>query len=119
MNQTEHLLTCVAEESEEIAQVALAQIGLRLSQAAHKALRFGLDDGYPGTEQTNRDDLVREANDLLGVLELMEEAGIALPGLRDREAIEAKKAKVRRWMAHAEKLGTLQPDTNNGAGETG
>jgi hypothetical protein len=54
MNIHEHLLTCLAEESGEIAQ------------AAHKALRFGIDDGYPGTERTNRRDIVQEVNDLIG-----------------------------------------------------
>ena len=102
MDRKEHLLTCVAEEGGEVAQVALS-----LSQAAHKALRFGPDDGYPGTERTNRSDLVREVNDLIGVLEAMQEEGVELPGLYDRATIEQKKAKVRKWMDHAIDLGTL------------
>ena len=45
MNHSEHMLTCVAEECSEVAQISL-----RLAQAANKALRFGLHDGYPDTE---------------------------------------------------------------------
>ncbi len=102
MNSAEHLLTCVNEESGEIAQIAL-----RLSQATCKALRFGLDDGYPGTDRTNRMDLVREVNDLIGALEGLVEAGVELPGLFDRAAIEAKKAKISKWMEHAKARGAL------------
>lgn len=102
MNAQEHLLTCVAEEGNEVAQIAS-----RISQAAHKALRFGLDDGYPDTDRTNRSDLVREVNDLIGALEALQEAGVALPGLYDRAAIDAKKAKIKKWMGYAEGKGTL------------
>lgn len=103
MNEAEHLLTCVNEESGEIAQIAL-----RISQATCKALRFGLNDGYPGTDRTNRMDLVREVNDLIGSLEGLVAAGVELPGLFGRKAIEAKKAKIIKWMSHAEKVGALQ-----------
>lgn len=102
MNRTEHLLVCLAEEGGEVAQIAG-----RISQAAHKALRFGIEDGYPGTERTNRGDMVQEVNDLLGVLELMAEQGIQLDGLFDRNAIEAKKAKVRKFMGYATERGCL------------
>ena len=57
MNRTEHLLACLAEECAEVAQ------------AVGKALRFGLDDGYPGTDRKNADDIAKELNlnDLSGV----------------------------------------------------
>jgi len=102
VNHSEHMLTCVAEECSEVAQISL-----RLAQAANKALRFGLHDGYPDTERTNRNDLVREFNDLVGALEGLQECGVELPGLFDRTAIDAKKAKILKWMEHAESLGTL------------
>jgi hypothetical protein len=102
MTPTEHVLAVVEEECGEVAEIAL-----RMSRAASKALRFGPEDGYPGTERTNRSDLVREFNDLLGSLELMQEQGIELPGLFDRAAIDAKKARVRQWMEHARSLGRL------------
>ncbi|MEL0169841.1 MAG: hypothetical protein VW877_17110 [Pseudomonadaceae bacterium] len=96
MNVLEHLLVCAAEESGEVGQ------------AAHKALRFGLDDHNPKTLRTNRSEIVAEVNDLLGTLELIQEQGIELPGLFDREAIESKKARVLAWMNHAKANGTLQ-----------
>lgn len=99
MNKQEHFLVCLAEEAGEIA--------LAVGQASHKALRFGLDDGYPGTGRTNRGDIVQEVNDLMGVLELMQENGMELTGLFDRAAIDAKKEKVRKWMKYAEERGCL------------
>lgn len=95
MNLLEHLLTCTAEEGGEV------------SQAAHKALRFGLDDINPKTQRTNRADIVAEFNDLVGVLELLQEQGVELPGLFDREAIESKKQRVRHWLGHSAVVGTL------------
>lgn len=96
MNLTEHLLTCAAEE------------GCEIGQAGHKALRFGLDDINPKSRQTNRQDLVTEVNDLLGVLEMLQEHGVELPGLFDRRAIEAKKLRVLTWMEHSLAVGALQ-----------
>ncbi len=96
MNITEHLLVCANEE------------GLEIGQAADKALRFGLHDGYPETDRTNISDFVNEVNDLVGVLELMQENGIELPHLFDRLAIDAKKARVTKYMDVARRLGTLQ-----------
>lgn len=107
MNTQEHLLTCVGEEAVEIVQ-----IGTRISQATSKALRFGLDDGYPQTDRTNRSDLVREVNDLIGALEALQDAGVELPGLFDRTAIEAKKARIAHWMEHAKNTGALQTTTS-------
>lgn len=96
MNLREYLLTCTAEE------------GCEIGQAGHKALRFGLDDINPKTGNSNRKDLVTEVNDLLGVLELLQENGIELPGLFGRDAIEAKKLRVLAWMKHSEAVGALQ-----------
>jgi hypothetical protein len=107
MTPQEHLLVSLMEESAEIAQVAN-----RITHAAAKALRFGLDDGYPGTDRTNRTDLVREVNDLLGVLEALQEAGVELPGLFDRQMIETKKSRIKRWMDYAreqESFGEEEP----------
>ena len=96
MNVIEHLLTCLAEE------------GCEISQAVHKAQRFGLDDINPKSGQSNRKDIVAEVNDLLGAVELLIENGVELPGLFDREAIEAKKARIKTWMNHSEMVGALQ-----------
>lgn len=76
-------------------------------QAATKAQRFGLDDGYPGTDRTNRQDLVNESNDLIGALEHLSERE-ELQGLFDRKMIDAKKEKIKKWHQHAIITGALQ-----------
>ena len=96
MDLIEHLLTCTAEE------------GCEIGQAGHKALRFGLEDINPKTGKSNRLELVAEVNDLMGALELLQENGVELPGLFDRDAIEAKKARVLYWLEHSKSVGTLQ-----------
>jgi len=53
--QQEYLLICLMEECGEIIQ------------AASKALRFGLDNNYPGTDRTNVGDISKEFNDLYAV----------------------------------------------------
>lgn len=112
MNTKEHILVCVNEEAVEISQVAMqmALSASRMAQVADKALRFGVDDARPGTDLTNRKELVREFNDLIGTLELLQEVGIELPGLFERAEIDAKKARVKTWMSYAEKVGTLNED---------
>lgn len=95
MNLLEHLLTCTAEEGGEV------------SQAAHKALRFGLDDINPKTQRTNLQDIVSEFNDLIGALELLQEEGVNLQGLYDRQAIDSKKARIKHWLGHSKSVGTL------------
>ena len=97
MNRIEHLLTCVAEECAEV------------QQAVTKALRFGLNDGYPGTNRTNLGDLKKEITDLCAVLEMLEDEGILYVEGTRRKEIDQKKAKVCEFMRYAEKVGTLEP----------
>ena len=97
MNRTEHLLACLAEECAEV------------QHAVAKAMRFGLDDGYPGADSTNAQDIAREFADVLAVVEMLEEAG-ALERQTDAHAIERKKARVSEYMAYAEQCGTLTPN---------
>ena len=101
MNRTEHLLTCLAEEAAEVAH--------RVS----KALRFGLDEVQPGQKLTNAQMIEQELNDLIAVADmLMEFRVLTKPHMiPDFEAqIEAKKARVERFMEYAERRGTLRPD---------
>lgn len=53
------------------------------------------------------DVLVAELNDLAAVVELLQAAGVDLPGLHDRGAIEAKKDKVRKFMGYAKERGAI------------
>ena len=89
MTEIEHLLTCLAEEAAEIAQ------------AATKALRFGVQTEFDG--ETNSVAITREIDDLAAIIDLPIEAGaIKKPGVFvSRDAIEAKKRRVREYMAIA------------------
>ena len=104
MNTAEHIMVCGAEEAGEVAVAALA-----VAKALHKGLRFGLDDVHPGHGATAIEVLVAELNDLTATVEMLQDEGIVLPGLHDRDAIEAKKKRVRTWMDHAEHRGFLLP----------
>lgn len=87
----------------------MIQIGCRLGQAAHKALRFGLDDGYPGTDRTNRRDLINEAHKLLAAMNLFVSKAMGQEKLIDRKLIETKKAKVKKFMGYAVERSCLTP----------
>lgn len=97
MNRSEHLLTIVAEEAVEVAQ------------RATKALRFGLDEVQPGQQLSNLQRLMGEVYDLLGSLEMLHRAAGRHMGI-DLDAVEAKKAKVEKFLAYSLELGTLQAD---------
>lgn len=97
MNRTEHLLACLAEECAEV------------QHAVAKALRFGLDDGYPGSSSTNAQDIARELVDLLAVVGMLESENI-IEVPRDTVAINRKKDKVRNYMDYAESVGSLTPN---------
>lgn len=99
MNRQEHLLTCLAEEAGEVVQ------------AVGKALRFGLKDGYPGTDRTNENDLKIEMAQLRAVFMMLMDEGFLT--LEDDEiekgnaVIKAKVAKVNEYMAYAIRRGAL------------
>lgn len=95
MNRTEHLLICLAEECAEV------------QQAITKALRFGLDDGYPNAGTTNAQEIGREFIDVVAVMEMLVDFGvIKLPPNRLART-EQKKSRVTEYMVYAEQRGSL------------
>lgn len=94
MNRTEYLLVCLSEECAEI------------QQAVDKALRFGLDVGFPGGKTTNAEDIAQEWVDAIGVMEMLEDDKI-IKNIVTQENINKKKNKVNSYMKHSRKLGTL------------
>ncbi len=104
MNYLEHILTCAAEECGEV------------SKEIHKALRFGLDDqvtldpnGPRGTTgPTNRDKIVEELNDLIGVVRMLETCGALPHDWQDAERQARKVAKVSAYMGYARRVGALE-----------
>lgn len=96
MNRREHLLTISVEECGEVAQ--------RLT----KLLRFGPDEVQPDEHAnpeklTNRERVLREYADLVGVLEM---AGFSVDEL-DGAWIDAKKSKVAKYLEYSKAQGTL------------
>lgn len=96
MELKEYYFTCLNEEAGEVIQ------------ASCKCQRFGEQDGYPNTERTNISDLTKEINDVLAIVELLKEEGVVFDGLYSREQIEAKKVRVKKWLQHSIKMGTLK-----------
>lgn len=104
MNFYEYLLTCTAEEGGEI------------SKECHKALRFGLDDkitldprGPRGTTgPTNREKLISELNDLLGVVAMLEDYDLIPTSWRDPVAQDNKRKKVLAYAQYAARVGAMQ-----------
>jgi NTP pyrophosphatase (non-canonical NTP hydrolase) len=93
MNRTEHLLTILGEECAEVAQ------------RCSKAVRFGLEESQPGQEKTNAERISEEMSDLIGVFEMLL-ASSSVP-LMSGDLIEAKKAKVEKYLAYSKHCGTL------------
>jgi hypothetical protein len=97
MNAQEHILTCLAEEGAEITHIT------------SKCLRFGLDDRNvldPGGP-TNRERLVMEVNDLLGVCRVLVNEGVLPKDWEDFGQQVEKIAKLKKFMKYAESKGTI------------
>lgn len=95
MTRDEHLYTIAGEEGVEIAQ------------RCSKAVRFGGDEVQPGQDLNNRQRILQEFADLVGTLELLGlDVGIPVYSAL-RPWIDAKKAKVERFLDYSRECGTL------------
>lgn len=94
MTKKELLLTVLSEECVETAQ--------RVS----KAIRFGLNEIQEGQSLNNSERLIYEFNDILAMMEILKEEGL-INNVIDREAIEKKKIKVKKYLDYSIKLGTV------------
>lgn len=97
MTRTEHLLAILIEECGEV------------SQGTTRALRFGLRDIGPGQESTNAERIMAEYADLLAVVEMLLEDRSLPKHVEIGAMINAKKAKVEKFLEYSSKVGTLQP----------
>lgn len=100
MNKKEHLLTILSEESVEVALEMLQGL-LQFVQRITKALRFGINEVQEGQDRTNLDRLRQEFAEILAVYEML---GFEAP---NREAIEAKKLRVEKYLQLSKEQGTL------------
>lgn len=95
MNREEHLYVIAAEEGVEVAQ------------RCTKAARFGSLEIQPGQALDNRDRILQEFADLVGVLEMLG-FDVGIPEhAKLRPWIEAKKQKVEHFLAYSREVGTL------------
>ena len=97
MNNTEYLLTQLADECVEVAH------------DVHKALHFGLHDHnvLNPTGPSNVERICAELNDLMGVIDMCQRKGI-LPDWSNPTAQGEKRLKVAKFMRYARECGTLQ-----------
>lgn len=97
MTKVEHLLVILMEECAEVAK------------EASKALRFGLQDQYGESGETNAQRIMREYCDLTAAMHmLMEENALVLPSYTEvKERQNAKIAKVNRFLEYSNSVGRL------------
>lgn len=102
MKEFEHLLVCLSEECAEVIQ------------AVSKALRFGLDDGYPDRETDNRTDIENEIVDVLAVVTMLDEIGVTnlwnSEGASENigRSMALKVLKKRKYIDYAKANGTIE-----------
>lgn len=94
MNKQQYLLIKLAEEASEVAQIAL------------KTAQFGLHETYPGQPKSNIDRVLAEVTDLLAILEMLD-VELELKISIDREEVEKKMTKVRKYLAISRELGEV------------
>ena len=98
-NEKEHLLAVLAEELGEV------------QKHCHKAIRFGLDDRDPtiAFSLPESELIVIEMQDVYAALEMLSERGLVRV-FSNRSAINAKKAKVLKYLDYARRAGALVDD---------
>lgn len=94
MNRTQHLLSKLAEECAEVAQIAI------------KTALFGMDDIWDSFTITNRQRIHAELNDLMSIIDMLNnEAGLSFT--RDENDISLKKERVNFFAEYSKKRGLL------------
>lgn len=97
MNRIEHLLTCLTEECEEVGQRVC------------KAQRFSLGEVQPGQPLSNAARIVEELKDLIAVAEMLRTSDAIPDFMPSLAEIDAKAAKVEKYMEVARANGALTP----------
>lgn len=100
MNRAEYLLTCLAEECDEVGQRVC------------KALRFSLSEVQPeqefGHEFDNAERIVLELEDLLAVAKILRDERVLRAPVITPDLVARKLNKIERFMAISREQGTLQ-----------
>lgn len=91
MTKQQYLLQKLIEECSEVQKDTC------------KALIFGLDNGYPGTTETNQQRIEREVQDLYTILQMLkDECGFDFTP--DADKIQEHHHKVNHYFAYANEL---------------
>ena len=96
MNKEQYLLIKLAEECNEVAQIAL------------KAAQFGLDNIKPEQLLTNRERLNSEIGDIIVIIALLDGNDSFHLDEESDEILFAKKAKVEKYLGVSMTLGKVQ-----------
>jgi hypothetical protein len=95
MNETEHFLSCLAEE------------GCETGQRVSKALRFGLKQTQHGHHMNNAERITEEAKDFIAVAHILYEEGVIPFPYPTQAEIDAKRARIVKLMAVGREHGVL------------
>lgn len=94
LNREQYLLTKLAEEASEIAQIAL------------KTQQFGMNEICPQFPETNKQRIRKELNDLLGVIEMLNRE-YEFNFIPDDNEIAAKINKVNKYYNYSIECGQV------------
>lgn len=94
MNKVQYLLCKLAEEASEVSQIAL------------KSQQFGLEETY--IDESNRERICNELNDLLGVVEVLNKYGLHY--YPDEVAIKNKEIKMENYFKYSKECNQTQGD---------
>lgn len=97
LSKREHLLVCLMEECNEVAQ------------AASKCIRFGDADSYLPTDPTNLTQVTKEFNELLAVVKMLNEIGVIIPMVRHLQ--EEKIERLATFMQYSRQRKTLEENS--------
>ena len=97
LNRQQYLLTKLAEEASEIAQIAL------------KTQQFGMDEICPQPPETNKQRIHKELNDLLGVVEMLNQE-CCFDYQPDDGEIAAKINKVNKYYGYSINCGQVEEE---------
>jgi hypothetical protein len=102
MTRQQLLLIMLMEECDEV------------SQRASKALRFGLKEIQEGQDLDNAERICLEFNDLFTIVDMLSaEKSLPEDKLLDIFQLDAKKAKVEKWLKHSQDQGVLKNEVPN------
>jgi NTP pyrophosphatase (non-canonical NTP hydrolase) len=97
MNRLQYLLIKLAEEASEVSQIAL------------KTSQFGLEEKHPEMDETNKERIHKELNDLLGIVKMLN-LQFEFSFTPSEVEINQKMAKVNHYYRYSKECGAIHED---------